>query len=120
MKRLTALMSLSVLMATGCSPVKVLDLDQSKVREAKPADCEIDPYFQKAPERPHEVIGQLRYAQQVKTMAMGVSTNNGSRQEALQALNKKACELGADALLITDENHDKSGMTAQVLVYTDT
>ena len=32
----------------------------------------------------------------------------------------QACELGADALLVTGESHDKSGLTAQVLVYTDT
>jgi uncharacterized protein YbjQ (UPF0145 family) len=39
----------------------------------------------------------------MKTTVMGASTNNGSRREALEALNQKACELGADALLVTDD-----------------
>jgi hypothetical protein len=51
-------------------------------------------------------------------MVGGASTNSGSRREALEALKPKACELGADALLFTEEDHDRVNVKVSLLVYT--
>jgi uncharacterized protein YbjQ (UPF0145 family) len=64
------------------------------------------------------VYGELEYKQAVKTMVGGASTNSGSRREALEALKPKACELGADALLFTEEDHDRVNVKVSLLVYT--
>ncbi|KFE62796.1 hypothetical protein [Hyalangium minutum] len=113
---LPALAASAVLCA--CGGVKVRYVDESRLPEPKPADCQLDIFVKNPPDRAHEVYGEISYKQAVKTMVGGASTNSGSRREAIEALRPKACELGADALLFTEEDHDRVNVTASLITYT--
>lgn len=106
------------LVLSACTAVKVLQVDQSRQPEAKPAGCQLDVYIKQAPTRPHEVFGELEYVNHASSSFNGASTASGSRREAMEALNPKACELGADALLINEEDHDHVNMRVSLIHYT--
>jgi hypothetical protein len=103
----------------ACGGVKVVTLDESRAPASKDADCALDIFVKEAPARAHEVYGELEYKQGMRTTVGGASTNSGSRREALEALKPKACELGADALLFTEEDSDRVNVKASLLVYTE-
>lgn len=112
------LVPLAGMLLAGCTSVRVLKVDESLKPEARAADCRLDIYVKDPPSRPHEVFGEIQYVKRTKTTAFGVSTASGSRREALEALSPKACELGAEALLIHEEDHDRVNMRALLVYYT--
>jgi hypothetical protein len=123
MKRLSKRWSLVAvplagLLLSGCTAVKVLHVDESLKPAAREAGCKLDIYLKDPPKRPYEVFGEIEYVKRAKTYVGGASTESGSRREALEALNPKACELGADALLINEEDHDRVNMRASLVHYT--
>ncbi len=83
----------------GCGGVKVTPTGAAA--ERKPPDCSID-FLAKAPDREYDEIAELEA--HVTSVSPGgpesEATPVGPRGP-LEVLRKKACELGADALIVT-------------------
>jgi hypothetical protein len=76
----------------GCVQVNVVGPRSSAHAAPKPPDCRLEIYRQRPPGAPFEELGDLE---------LSASTN--TPDAALQALREKACSLGADAMIITQE-----------------
>jgi hypothetical protein len=70
----------------ACGGVKVVPLG-AEIRP-RPADCAVE-FLEKPPARPYDAIAEL------------TATTNPGDGEARQVLRRPACELGADAVVIT-------------------
>jgi hypothetical protein len=87
MKTTRAAAALGLTLAfTGCGSVKVRAVPDAPQLEAKAADCDLDLLF-KAPGRAYRELAELD---------AHVTTPGGSPE----VLREKACELGADALIL--------------------
>jgi hypothetical protein len=88
-------------LAAGCfTPAgPVLRVTPSRAMAAaspsKPANCSLDFYRTKAPDRPYDEVATVHY------LAV-----NGAEPTAVQvAIQAKVCELGADAVVVTRERY---------------
>lgn len=82
----------AVLAFAGCvagQRISVTDAGSGLSLSPRPADCRVEFYRTKSPERAYEEVGTIHFS--------GGATPE-SAQEALRA---KACELGADAVIVT-------------------
>ena len=82
---------LGALALLGCASagnVKTTPLGNAQGLAPKPKDCHID-FLRKAPERPYEKLAEL-----------DSHVTNVPREGAEQVLRPKACELGADAVIV--------------------
>ena len=86
MKLARMVATLALVGASGCGAVKVSPTGAGA--EAKPADCAIE-FLRKAPARPYAELGEL---QSHVTLV--------PPEGALSVLRPKACELGADAVIV--------------------
>ena len=75
-------------LALACGPVHVTP-SAGQVAGAKPPDCTIE-FLPKPPDRPYDALAELR-----------AHVTDVPKGGALQVLRPKACELGADAVIVT-------------------
>ena len=87
-RHLVAALAISTLSLAGCGAVKVRSADSAKALhlEPKPADCDLD-FLNRAPKRAYQEIAELD----------AHVTQQGGSPEVLR---EKACELGADAIIV--------------------
>lgn len=74
-------------------------------RPPRPKDCEVQ-FFEKAPERAHEVIGTIQVYVRRNKITMG---RQAVYEEAQPEFRKQACKLGAEALVIRQQTVSHSG-----------
>lgn len=105
------------LVASGCTIIRpALHVTPSRATAeslpGKPPGCPLDFYRTKAPDRPYDEISALHY----------VAVNGATPVEAQSAIQAKACELGADGVVITRERYMRFGeggteVTATAVVF---
>ncbi len=83
--------AISILTLAGCMRVTVVGSGSGVHGTPKPADCAI-PFFRAPPADPYDELGTLH-----------LETRANDPARALDALREKACALGADAVVITQE-----------------
>jgi len=93
--RFTRLWMIATLLLASCASVKVTDAGTGLRAAPKPKGCAVPIFRTKAPERPYDEVATLHY-----TNAMNGA---GDPVSAEGAIREKACELGADALIVTRE-----------------
>ncbi|HEY6105415.1 MAG TPA: hypothetical protein VIV59_05510 [Anaeromyxobacteraceae bacterium] len=79
----------ALLALAGCGAVKVTRLSPGDAASAKPRDCALE-FLGKAPERAYDEIAEL-----------DAHVTNVPRDGPLEVLREPACELGADAVIVT-------------------
>lgn len=84
---------LVALVVTGCAINTQVTRSSQKSFEAKPDSCNIEFFRTQRPAGAYDEIGAIHLAGNVMETAA----------DAQEALRKKACELGADAVIISDE-----------------
>lgn len=87
--KLVAVASL-LLLAAGCGHVSVTDSGTGRRAAARPAGCTIEFFRAKAPESPFDELGTLHWE--------GTLSGASAAQEAIR---DRACQLGADAVIVT-------------------
>jgi hypothetical protein len=78
----------------------------------KPADCALEFYRTKSPDRPYDEVATVHY----------VAVNGAEPTAAQAAIQAKVCELGGDAVVVTRERYMGYGdggteVTATALLY---
>ena len=71
----------------------------------RPKDCEVQ-FFDKAPQRAHEVVGTIQVYVRRNKITMG---RQAVYEEAQPEFRKQACKLGAEALVIRQQTVSHSG-----------
>jgi hypothetical protein len=97
----------SVLALAACattSRVEVTDAGAALTLAPRPADCRIEFYRTKPPERPYDEVSTLHFS------------GRAGAEGAQEALRAKACELGADAVIVTRDYVVVSGGGPGVVV----
>lgn len=84
------------LVLSACAINSSVTRSSDKQFNAKPPSCNIEFFRTQRPATPYDEIGAIH-------LAGGVIH---SAQDAQEALRSKACELGADAVIITDEVYE--------------
>lgn len=92
MKLLPAFLVATAVCMGGCVQVNVVGPRSATRAAAKPPDCALETYWHTPPGTPFEELGDLE---------LSASTN--TPDTALRALHERACSLGADALIVTQE-----------------
>ena len=82
-----------VLTMSGCAVSTSVTRSSTKTFEAKPPSCNVEFFRTQRPAEAYDEIGAIHLAGAVMHSA----------EDAQEALRAKACELGADAVVITDE-----------------
>jgi hypothetical protein len=86
--RIARCVALLALATAGCGSVKVIPSGEGARYESRPKGCGLE-FLRKVPDRPYEEIAELQ--------AHVTSPPPGG---ALEVLRDKACELGADAVIV--------------------
>ncbi|HSD22409.1 MAG TPA: hypothetical protein VLC54_20335 [Anaeromyxobacter sp.] len=103
--------AIAAVSSLGClgPRVVVLSSGSGAVAEPRPSDCKLE-FFRTSLDRPHDEIAALH--------AEGGDTFRNGPKDFQNALRAKACELGADALLVTQEYSGPGGtMSAAAVKY---
>jgi hypothetical protein len=110
MRRSISLAGLLALTACAGARLAVTDAGAALVLAPRPADCRVEFYRTKPPERPYDEVSTLHFS------------GRGSAAAAQEALRAKACELGADAVIVTRDYIEIPGqaaMTGTAVSYPD-
>jgi hypothetical protein len=97
---------LALLLVAGCAPVVSVTPAGKLTAPPRPANCAIEFFRSKVPERPYDELAGLHSER---------GTSAGAVQDAMRA---KACELGADAVIVTRDYVPGSKNVAAVMTGT--
>lgn len=98
----------------GCAGVSALSLDEANRPAPRSGRCQLDVSVGRGPTRAHQVFGWL------ERQVASSSYASGSRADAVEALRPTACGLGADGIVIADEDSNHVNMRVALIHYTDT
>jgi hypothetical protein len=111
--------AIALLVLAGCATqqVNVIHVDRDRAPAAKPPDCHLDVLVHRPPDAPHLVYGTLEYVEHSVVSIDGADPSSGSYTSAMHYLRPKACELGADALIIDEDDNSKHEIRAFLVRY---
>ena len=99
-------MALALVLAQGLfSGVRSTVERKGPPKPPRPKDCEVE-FFDKAPQRAHEVVGTIQVYVRRNKITMG---RRAVYEEAQPEFQKQACKLGAEALVIRQQTVSHSG-----------
>ena len=99
-------MALALVLAQGLfSGVRSTVQRKGPPRSPLSKDCEVQ-FFDKAPQRTHEVVGTIQVYVRRNKITMG---RQAVYEEAQPEFRKQACKLGANALVIVQQTVSHSG-----------
>lgn len=97
----------SLVLMTGCVTVSVMPSGNSVATMPKAENCTIEFFRTTKPDRPYVEIGTI-------SAEGSRDTPPATEQESIR---KKACELGADAVIVTRESAPQNGMIGVAIKY---
>lgn len=86
------------------TPVQILPSGLDVEVPARPLDCRVVFFRTQQPEAPYDEIAGLHL--NVPAGAFGAPTPGSSQEQALSELRQAACHLGADAIIMSNEQYD--------------